>query len=95
MFEKALKILDVMVMENQVVQERLGYLYSRWQDEKEYEDWEDYDKAIKDLLKPFDVDVKKTMKSPFGCVCLVDNFNVKITLKKANGGLQIAYKFQK
>jgi len=35
------------------VQETIAYLYDRWQDEKEYEEFKDYDIPIKKILKPF------------------------------------------
>ena len=51
------KILDL----NKMV-DFFGYLHSRWQDEKEYEDFEEYKKA---LVKNFKVDVSSFTKRPF------------------------------
>jgi uncharacterized phage protein gp47/JayE len=49
------------------LQERLCYLYGRWQDEKEYEDWADYEKAMRDAAARVDgIKVIKISKRPFG-----------------------------
>jgi len=42
-------------------------LYARWQDEKEYEDFEDYIHLVKNKLKEFKVTFLKMTKRPF-CV---------------------------
>lgn len=47
------------------VQERMSYLYWRWQDEKEYEDFADYAAEMKKLL-PADFTFIKGTKRPFG-----------------------------
>lgn len=35
--------------------EFLGYLKCRWEDEKEYEDWKDYEKAIREKLAGYNI----------------------------------------
>jgi hypothetical protein len=47
------------------VEERLAYLYLRWQDEKEYEDWRDYVKELAKLAGPGFVSASQ---QPFGFV---------------------------
>jgi len=49
---------------------RLGYLYSRWQDEKEYEEFSDYVTNLQEFLKNklpkgSDGTIVKMTKSPF------------------------------
>jgi len=51
--------------------DRFGYLFTRWQDERGYEPWEDYAKAMADSLPPGFQFVKAT-KRPFGCQFRLD-----------------------
>ena len=46
--------------------ERLIYLYSRWQDEREYEDWADYAKEMAKTAAQSGFVAIKTAKRPFG-----------------------------
>lgn len=54
---------------NQKLSLRLDYLYDRWQDEREYEDFKDYTAEMKALLLDADPTAKfiKSSKRPFGC----------------------------
>lgn len=45
--------------------ERLGYLQSRWRDEREYEDWNEYVAEMKKLI-PEGFEFERAGKSPFG-----------------------------
>lgn len=45
--------------------DRMGYLYDRWADEHEYEDWREYTTEMKKLL-PADFTFLKATQSPFG-----------------------------
>jgi hypothetical protein len=46
--------------------DRMLYLRDRWQDEREYEDWSDYEKAIKALLDGGEeYEATKITKRPF------------------------------
>ena len=45
--------------------DRLEYLHDRWQDEKEYEDWNDYVDAMQKLT-PTSTTFMKATKRPFG-----------------------------
>ena len=63
-----------------LVEKQLGYLeylYVRWQDEKGYEDWEDYIKAIKHRYP--DNFVRAT-NSPFVIYLKYQEYSVKITI---------------
>ena len=46
--------------------ERLGYLRDRWQDEKEYEDFEAYAAEMKKLLPKAGLTFVGATKKPFG-----------------------------
>ena len=66
------------ILNDEKVMGTLISLYGRWQDEKEFEDWKDYEKAMSKLVKyPF----KKGTKRPFGFVIEVDKMNIHIHLK--------------
>ena len=47
----------------------LEYLYDRWQDEKEYEDWADYAAQMKKMFGNMFV---KATQRPFGVVIKID-----------------------
>jgi hypothetical protein len=49
--------------------ERLCYLYERWQDEKEYEDWAEYAAVMSGMFGELFV---RATKRPFGCVIRVE-----------------------
>jgi predicted N-acyltransferase len=66
--------------------EYLGYCYDRWQDEKEYEDWQDYATA---LMKKFkQVNPTKITKSPF-CVWFMLDETTEAGFKVIDGGKSI------
>lgn len=44
----------------------MEYLYSRWQDEKKYEDIKDYKIPVDEIAKKHGVTVIKMTKKPFG-----------------------------
>lgn len=67
--------------------EFLEYLYSRWQDEKEYEDWSEYVTAIKKKFSNFDI--IKTSKRPFGFSVKCDTMILSITLKVTRNSVQL------
>jgi hypothetical protein len=45
----------------------MGMLADRWQDEKEYEDWSDYENVMKGWV-PEGFTFERTQKSPFGMI---------------------------
>ncbi len=55
---------------------KLEYLKGRWEDEKEYEDWKDYDKQIRLLLETYNI--VKVLK--VGVVIRTENFDLKIKI---------------
>lgn len=56
------------------VQERLSYLWARWLDEREYEDWEDYADVMKGLAEEHPgVTFVKAHKRPFGFTAKVED----------------------
>jgi len=59
----------------------ITYLYCRWQDEKEYEDFGDYTKRIKKSVEEFGVKFIKATKRPFGFVyCLDEGINIQVAI---------------
>jgi len=72
------------VFKDRTVQVRLINLYSRWLDEREYEDIREYGDNIKPLIERENVRFVKMVKRPFGPVFTVDNCNyhISITTKK-------------
>lgn len=76
----------------------LTNLHSRWQDEKEYEDWADYDAEMrKRLLKATEIDESlnitdiKTAKRPFGISFVIYN-DYRVVISVTNAKYQ--YKIQ-
>ena len=64
------------------------YLYERWQDEKEYEDTNDYLKAIqKEIPQAY-----KIHKRPFGITCKCANGNIQISVKAERTYLKLVAK---
>lgn len=53
-------------------QNLLSDLYSRWSDEKEYEDIKDYQKPLDPIATKCGVIITKMTKRPFGCQFTVD-----------------------
>lgn len=60
-----IKILDSMFADAKR-QEKLAYLVSRWADEKEYEDIEEYRPHLAALM-PEGAEVTRMTRRPFGC----------------------------
>lgn len=49
----------------QKLAERLGYLYTRWQDEKDYEDFSDYIEGMKNYAETLKVEFVVMENSPW------------------------------
>jgi len=58
--EEAKKIWAKVLVEKNI----FGIIYHRWNDEKQYEDWNQYESFIKDLYKG--IDIVKVTRRPFG-----------------------------
>ena len=56
---------------------RFMYLYERWQDEREYEDINDYLKHMKQLVP----EAYKISKRPFGITCRCEDGDIRIFCK--------------
>ena len=67
------------------IAEFLFYLYSRWQDEKECEDINEYLKAFQARVP----EAFKISKRPFGVTCKCDDGNLLICVKKEGRYLKI------
>jgi len=78
--EKRGKIMDKLLNK---VEKPLSNLYSRWLDEKEYEDIRDYGKVIKKLVgKGF----RKMTKKPFGFTYDLDKIIAQVFINKNSIG---------
>ena len=63
----------------------MGALYSRWQDEKEYEDFADYSKVLEDTFNKladasYEMKFIKATKSPFGFQFILDGCKVQLSI---------------
>lgn len=67
------------------IAETMGNLYYRWQDEKDYEDIEDYGKVMAKGL-PQGFTMSKVTKSPFGFRFQLDSFPEAIYAVTVNDG---------
>lgn len=61
-------------------QDYLCYLKDRWTEEKEYEQFSEYEKAIKERLK--DYNVKKVLK--VGVVFIVENIEITVKVNSSS-----------
>ena len=57
--------------------EFLCYLCERWEDEKEYEDIQDYLKAIQKAIP----EAAEITENPFGIICKCDDGNIHIQIE--------------
>ncbi len=66
-------------------------LWSRWQDEKEYEDIRDYLAVIQKYIP----EAYKITKRPFGVYCKCDDGNIHIQVKRSGNYLKMFGKMEK
>ena len=66
-------------------------LWSRWQDEKEYEDIQDYLAVIQKYIP----EAYKITKRPFGVHCKCDDGNIHIQVKRNGNYLKMFGKMEK
>ena len=64
--------------------EHFDYLYYRWQDEKQYEDFNDYVKSMMTVM-PEGATLIKGSKRPFGVTINYGGQKVEITIKHKGG----------
>ena len=71
----------------------MGYLCGRWMDEREYEDFSDYEKAMKSEVEKFDgATFVKGTKRPFGFHFKADSKLYEFTMKQKGRYLECEYK---
>ena len=71
--------------------EFVGYLYDRWQDEKEYEDWADYVQAMKNKLDDH-LEFKGASKRPFSMQFLDTKENIEYAIQATASQVKIGYR---
>jgi len=76
----------LMVKVREYVDGFLGYLYDRWQDEKEYEDFKEYADVMK--KKVGDAFVRAT-KRPFGFVMKAEGGEVQVYVNSKSFGFNV------
>lgn len=70
------------IVHDEKLMNMLSYLRQRWQDEKDFEDWADYDLQMKKFMaKHYKQDIRKTTKRPIGFITTIGNVDIKINLK--------------
>jgi predicted esterase len=75
------------------ISNRMSYLFDRWQDEKEYEDWNDYIKEIKKVAESVEGMQLITVlnQTEFGFIGYYNGNNIKVYCSDVGGdiGLRI------
>ena len=86
---KAEEVLNTIFNDEQN-QKMFGYLWGRWQDEKEYEDPADYEKHVAQKLESHGVTNVKMTKRPFGFKFDVNGASAHITVTSRQ--MKMAYR---
>jgi hypothetical protein len=76
------------IVQSDPVGENMMYLYDRWRDEKEYEDFKDYEASMKNHVKDFPVKFMYGSKRPFSFTVRIDKLHRWTVIRfvmKANG----------
>jgi len=60
---------------NHDLEKAMIYLFARWQDEKEYEDFKEYEKIMAKEIEKVGVKFVKGSKRPFGVIFQIQNLN--------------------
>jgi hypothetical protein len=81
------------VLNNETTIRRFEYLYDRWQDEKDYEDFNAYAESMM-VHMPEGATLVKGTKRPFGVVINYGNLNIHIFLKQNNGSIWLSAKYK-
>lgn len=69
--------------------DRLGYLWSRWQDEKEYENFGDYEAEMKKLASAHpEIEFIRAGKRPFGFTARYRELSVNIVFSVTGSGVK-------
>lgn len=80
MKEQERKIKATQIFEE--MQTLMEHLWSRWQDEREYEDFGDYVDKMKDAVVKFDCFFIKAQKKPFGFTYKLSDAIYQIEISK-------------
>lgn len=64
----------------------LTNLWARWQDEKEYEDIQEYSKPLKPKAEEHGLTITSMTKKPFGCKVSVNGKNYHVTVNSRSIG---------
>ena len=67
--------------EMEQIVDRVGYLYDRWQDEREYEDFAEYKKFARKEVEKHGATYKELRKSPFRLWFKKDKKEYRLTFK--------------
>lgn len=89
--------IEKMLLNNEKVQQRMAYLYERWKDEQEFEDWADYEENMKKFFNSQGFGFEKAIRKPFGTILLINDFEykVKFYLKAKGNQFFLCYDFIK
>ena len=92
------KELGQKLVNNKVFADNLFSLYDRWEDEKMYEDWKDYERVMKDLVETCsgiqNPKVKGT-KRPFGVKFDYEGYTIHIYVKLKGNYIAIGGEIKK
>ena len=66
------------------IAQHLGYLFDRWQDEKEYEDFSDYVASMKKIIEGAGGKFVKMTKSPFRVTFIDDKGEAQLKATRKN-----------
>jgi len=81
-----LKTIVSELVNDETLHDQLGYLSARWADEKEHEDFRDYENAMKSTIEAHDgVTFIKGTKRPFGAHVIVKEQKLAVFMNKKNG----------
>ncbi len=89
MAKPAQTIQDVVAQFTKRSKDKLVYLYERWQDEKEYESWGDYEQQMEKLCLP-PMQYISSSKRPFGMRYRIGKRILETSLKVKGGNLVLS-----
>ncbi len=86
------------ILNDEKTLDTLHNLKMRWADEKEYEDWADYEKVMNNQLGNVkckdDVKFIKGTKRPFGFIIEVKGYKIQISLKTRGNSINLTAKLK-
>ena len=77
------------IVNNESILDTLFNLKNRWADEKEYEDWKDYENQMIGLTS---YEFVKSTKRPFGFIIKIENTKIQIFIKIKGNSMNLAAK---